>query len=74
VDTEGGDAIGDSVGDSGKGVDLGDSGICTSFDVGAGWGDVLAEALGVVPLDASPMANFARSLSSRLDFINGAPG
>lgn len=35
--------------------------------VGIGEGDALAEAVGVELLDASPIANFARNLSSSVD-------
>jgi hypothetical protein len=41
--------------------------------VTAGAGDTLADALGVVAFEASPIANLARNLSSRFDLGNIVP-
>jgi hypothetical protein len=61
-------SAGEQDGDSGKGVDDGDSGCCSVELIGDG--DALAEASGVVALEASPIAKVARSLSSR--FVLGS--
>lgn len=67
--------VGDSAGESGKGVEDGDDE--RGLAAFAGTGEALAEISGVVATDTSPIANVARNLSSRLDlgiFVSGELG
>lgn len=53
-------------GESGRGIEAGEGG--KGIDTLTGAGEALADISGVLPFEASPMANVARSLSSRFGF------